>query len=65
VFVVGFQVLIQAVEQLIKNEPMDKMTSEQLIWLCVVMGMATIVKLALFLYCRSSRNEIVRAYAKV
>ncbi|KAJ8436772.1 hypothetical protein Cgig2_032000 [Carnegiea gigantea] len=60
----GFQVLIQAVEQLIKNEPMDKMTSEQLIWLCVVMGMATIVKLALFLYCRSSRNEIVRAYAK-
>lgn len=60
----GFQVLIQAVEQLVKNEPVDKMTSEQLIWLCVVMGMATTVKLALFLYCRSSRNEIVRAYAK-
>lgn len=60
----GFQVLIQAVEQLLKNEPVDKMTSEQLIWLCVVMGMATTVKLALFLYCRSSRNEIVRAYAK-
>lgn len=60
----GFQVLIQAVEQLIKNKPMDKMTSEELTWLCAVMGMATIVKLALFLYCRSSRNEIVRAYAK-
>ena len=26
---------------------------------------ATAVKLALWLYCRSSRNEIVRAYAKV
>lgn len=60
----GFQVLIQAVEQLIKNEGTDKMTAEQFIWLCMVMGTATVVKFALFLYCRSSGNEIVRAYAK-
>ncbi|XP_021771967.1 metal tolerance protein 4-like [Chenopodium quinoa] len=60
----GFQVLIQAVEQLIKNEGAEKMTSDQYIWLCVIMISATVVKLALFLYCRSSGNEIVRAYAK-
>ncbi|XP_023742105.1 metal tolerance protein 4 [Lactuca sativa] len=60
----GFQVLIQAVEQLIENQPPEKMTSLQLLWLYVIMLTATIVKLALWLYCRSSGNEIVRAYAK-
>ncbi|CAI9290193.1 unnamed protein product [Lactuca saligna] len=60
----GFQVLIQAVEQLIENQPPEKMTSVQLLWLYVIMLTATIVKLALWLYCRSSGNEIVRAYAK-
>ncbi|KAI7735555.1 hypothetical protein M8C21_004744 [Ambrosia artemisiifolia] len=60
----GFQVLIQAVEQLIENKPADKMSSLQLLWLYIIMLTATIVKLALWLYCRSSGNEIVRAYAK-
>lgn len=60
----GFQVLIQAVEQLIQNKPSEKLTSEQLIWLYVIMLTATGVKLVLWFYCRSSGNEIVRAYAK-
>lgn len=60
----GFQVLIQAVEQLIENKPPEKMSSLQLLWLYVIMITATIVKLVLWLYCRSSGNEIVRAYAK-
>ncbi|KAI3716517.1 hypothetical protein L1987_67439 [Smallanthus sonchifolius] len=60
----GFQVLIQAVEQLIEDKPAEKMSSLQLLWLYVIMLTATIVKLALWLYCRSSGNEIVRAYAK-
>ncbi|KAL4591397.1 hypothetical protein LXL04_004359 [Taraxacum kok-saghyz] len=60
----GFQVLIQAVEQLIENNPPEKMSSLQLLWLYVIMLTATIVKLALWLYCKSSGNEIVRAYAK-
>ncbi|KAL8217239.1 hypothetical protein R6Q57_024076 [Mikania cordata] len=60
----GFQVLIQAVEQLIENKPSEKMSSLQLLWLYVIMLTATVVKLALWLYCRSSGNEIVRAYAK-
>ncbi|XP_027334653.1 metal tolerance protein 4-like [Abrus precatorius] len=59
----GFQVLITAVEQLIQNTPAEKMTTEQLIWLYSIMIFATVVKLMLWLYCRSSGNKIVRAYA--
>lgn len=61
----GFQVLIQAVEQLIKDEPSGKMSANQLLWLYVIMLTATGVKLVLWFYCRSSGNKIVRAYAKV
>ncbi|KAK7387311.1 hypothetical protein VNO78_28023 [Psophocarpus tetragonolobus] len=59
----GFQVLITAVQQLIQNNPAEKMTSEQLIWLYSIMIFASVVKLMLWLYCRSSGNQIVRAYA--
>ncbi|KAL0339524.1 UNVERIFIED_CONTAM: Metal tolerance protein 4 [Sesamum radiatum] len=60
----GFQVLIQALEQLIKAEPSEKMGPNQLFWLYVIMLTATGVKLVLWFYCRSSGNKIVRAYAK-
>ncbi|KAF4369000.1 hypothetical protein CsatB_019561 [Cannabis sativa] len=60
----GFQVLIQALQQLIKDIPSEKMTSEQLLWLYTIMLTATGVKLVLWMYCRSSGNKIVRAYAK-
>lgn len=60
----GFQVLIQAVEQLIRNSPSEKMNDLQLIWLYAIMLTATGVKLILYIYCRSSGNKIVRAYAK-
>ncbi|CAI0402751.1 unnamed protein product [Linum tenue] len=60
----GFQVLIQAAQRLITNEPSEKMSSSQLIWLYGIMLTATAVKLALWFYCRSSGNKIVRAYAK-
>ncbi|KAJ9697823.1 hypothetical protein PVL29_007107 [Vitis rotundifolia] len=59
----GFQILVDAVEELVKDKASDKMTSDQLIWLYTIMLSATAVKLALWLYCRTSRNEIVRAYA--
>lgn len=61
----GFQVFIQAVEQLIKDEASGKMSSDQLVWLYTIMISATVVKLALWFYCKSSGNKIVRAYAKV
>ncbi|EYU39975.1 hypothetical protein MIMGU_mgv1a007404mg [Erythranthe guttata] len=60
----GFQVLVQAVEQLIKDDPSEKMNSSQLMWLYIIMLTATGVKLVLWIYCRSSGNKIVRAYAK-
>ncbi|GMH20095.1 hypothetical protein Nepgr_021936 [Nepenthes gracilis] len=60
----GFQVLLEAIAQLIKNEPSAKMTSQQLIWLYAIMLTATAVKLVLWIYCRSSKSKIVHAYAK-
>ncbi|CAN6465270.1 unnamed protein product [Victoria cruziana] len=60
----GFQVLIQAVEELVKDEFPPKMTSSQLVWLYSIMLIAAVVKLALWLYCRHSGSDIVRAYAK-
>nr|ADI24923.1 metal tolerance protein [Carica papaya] len=60
----GFQVLVEAVEKLIKNTPPDKMTGDQLVWMYTIMLTATVVKLCLWFYCRSSGNDIVRAYAK-
>ncbi|XP_045831932.1 metal tolerance protein 4-like [Trifolium pratense] len=59
----GFQVLVTAVEQLIENNPSEKMSYEQLVWLYCIMIFATVVKLALWFYCRSSGNKIVLAYA--
>ncbi|XP_075475047.1 metal tolerance protein 4-like [Primulina tabacum] len=60
----GFQVLMQALEQLIQEKPTEKMSSNQLLWLYVIMLTATGVKLVLWIYCRRSKNNIVRAYAK-
>ncbi|XP_073272212.1 metal tolerance protein 4-like isoform X1 [Primulina huaijiensis] len=60
----GFQVLIQAVEQLVENKNTEKMNVDQLIWLYTIMITAAVVKLALWFYCRNSGNKIVRAYAK-
>ncbi|KAB2086931.1 hypothetical protein ES319_A04G068900v1 [Gossypium barbadense] len=60
----GFQVLIEAVEQLIQDKPSEKMTSQQLVWLYTIMLTAPAVKIVLWFYCRSSGSKIVRAYAK-
>ncbi|XP_072971302.1 metal tolerance protein 4-like [Typha angustifolia] len=60
----GFQVLIQALERLMENTAPEKMNPAQLAWLYSIMLLATVVKLALWLYCRTSGNKIVRAYAK-
>ncbi|KAI0495999.1 hypothetical protein KFK09_022306 [Dendrobium nobile] len=49
---------------LLSNKPPEKLSSEQLWWLYGIMLFASLVKLALWLYCRTSGNKIVRAYAK-
>jgi hypothetical protein len=56
---------VQAVEKLIENLAPDRMTYMQLLWLYSIMLFATIVKFTLWIYCRTSGNKIVRAYAKV
>lgn len=61
----GFQVLVEGVEQLVEQKQAEKLTSNQLIWMYSIMLTAAAVKLALWFYCRSSGNNIVRAYAKV
>ncbi|MBA0603300.1 hypothetical protein Gorai_003450 [Gossypium raimondii] len=63
-YITGFQVLIEAVEQLIQDKPSEKMTSQQLVWLYTIMLTASAVKIVLWFYCRSSGSKIVRAYAK-
>jgi hypothetical protein len=57
--------LVLAAEELIEDETHKKMSSNQLLWLYIIMIAASVVKLALWIYCRSSGNSIVRAYAKV
>lgn len=59
----GMQVLITAVEQLMEGDPGRKMNSGELVWLSVVMGIATVAKLALFIFCRTFKSEIVHAYS--
>ncbi|KAH1077904.1 hypothetical protein GLYMA_19G150000v4 [Glycine max] len=61
----GFQVLVEAVQQLIKGKPTLKMTSDQLFWLYIIMLIATGVKLLPWLYCRSSGNKIADHYFDV
>ncbi|KAI6673857.1 hypothetical protein NL676_001763 [Syzygium grande] len=60
----GIQVLVQAVEQLIRNQSSKRRTSEQLVWLYTIILTATGVKLILWIICRSSGNKIVRLYEK-
>ncbi|CAM6083420.1 unnamed protein product [Calypogeia fissa] len=58
----GLQVLITGVEQLLEGDK-QAMDAGQRIWLVVIMGLAIVVKLALYLYCKSFDNEIVNVYA--
>uniref|UniRef100_A0A151UD86 Metal tolerance protein C3 n=1 Tax=Cajanus cajan TaxID=3821 RepID=A0A151UD86_CAJCA len=44
---------------LIQNSPPEKMTVERLIWLYSIMVFSIMVKLMLWLYCRSSGKRIV------
>nr|XP_023911004.1 putative metal tolerance protein C3 [Quercus suber] len=60
----GFQVLLLAAEELIEDEISEKLSKSELIWTCIIMISATVVKLALWIYCKGSQNDIVRAYAK-
>lgn len=61
----GVQVLITAVEHLLEGDDGNKMNSSELVWMTVVMVVATAAKLALYLFCRTFKSEIVHAYSLV
>ncbi|KAL4611873.1 hypothetical protein ACB092_08G157500 [Castanea dentata] len=60
----GFQVFLQSAEELIKGEPSEKLSKSKLIWICTITISSTVVKLALWIYCKSLKNDIVRANAE-
>ncbi|KAM4084459.1 hypothetical protein ACB094_08G134000 [Castanea mollissima] len=60
----GFQVFLQSAEELIRGEPSEKLSKSKLIWICTIMISATVVKLALWIYNKSLKNDIVRANAE-
>ncbi|XP_002972349.2 metal tolerance protein 4 isoform X1 [Selaginella moellendorffii] len=59
----GLQVLIEGVRQLLDGKPKTHLDMSQSIWMIAIMGTAIVVKLGLFLYCRSFKDEIILAYA--
>ncbi|BBN10259.1 hypothetical protein MPTK1_5g02190 [Marchantia polymorpha subsp. ruderalis] len=60
----GVQVLVTGVQQLTEGDAGRTLSAEQRNWLIVIMGSAIAVKLALYIYCRTSESEIVLAYAQ-
>ncbi|XP_022682664.1 metal tolerance protein 7 isoform X4 [Setaria italica] len=59
----GFQVLIESGRQLITQEHANFKLKQEL-WMVGSMSSVAVVKFFLMLYCRTFKNEIVRAYAQ-
>lgn len=60
----GLQIIIESTRSLISNENEFSLTKEQEKWVVDIMLSVTLVKLVLVVYCRSFKNEIVKAYAQ-
>ncbi|WOL02846.1 metal tolerance protein 7 isoform X1 [Canna indica] len=59
----GLQILLESSRQLITKEH-PTFDHEKELWMVGSMASVTVVKFFLMLYCRSFKNEIVRAYAQ-
>ncbi|XP_020582794.1 metal tolerance protein 10-like [Phalaenopsis equestris] len=59
----GFQVILESGQQLLASSH-SLLDGSKLSWIVGIMASVTIVKFALMIYCRSFKNEIVRAYAQ-
>eukprot|EP00850_Spirogloea_muscicola_P023648 SM000374S13844 [mRNA] locus=s374:38452:40206:- [translate_table: standard] len=62
----GMQVLLEGLRQLCnpaQGAAQAKLDLRELLWLCIIMGSAVIIKLGLYLFCRQYDNDIVQAYA--
>uniref|UniRef100_A0A1D1ZLG3 Metal tolerance protein 5 n=1 Tax=Anthurium amnicola TaxID=1678845 RepID=A0A1D1ZLG3_9ARAE len=60
----GLQIIFESLRSLISNEDEFSLTKEQERWVVDIMLLVTLVKLVLFMYCRSFTNEIVKAYSQ-
>lgn len=60
----GLQILIESARQLAYKDKQLALDGYDKVWLIGVMSFVTLVKLFLMFYCRSYKNEIVRAYAQ-
>ncbi|PKU61092.1 Metal tolerance protein 10 [Dendrobium catenatum] len=59
----GFQVLLESGQRLLASSH-SSLDSSKINWIIGIMTSVTAVKFVLMIYCRSFKNEIVRAYAQ-
>ncbi|KAL2456309.1 Metal tolerance protein 11 [Abeliophyllum distichum] len=60
----GLQIILESVRTLVSDDDEFNLTKEQEQWVIGIMLSVTLVKLLLFVYCRTFANEIVKAYAQ-
>jgi cation diffusion facilitator family transporter len=60
----GLQIILESMRTLASNDKKFSLSRDQERWVVGIMLSVTVVKLLLCLYCRSFKNEIVKAYAQ-
>ncbi|KAI5346295.1 hypothetical protein PRUPE_2G227500 [Prunus persica] len=60
----GLQIILESIRTLASDEDGFSLTKDQERWVVGIMLSVTLVKLLLMLYCRTFKNEIVKAYAQ-
>ncbi|KAK9123561.1 hypothetical protein Sjap_013163 [Stephania japonica] len=60
----GLQIIVESLRTLASEDNEFNLTKEQEIWVVGIMLSVTLVKLLLVIYCRSFKNDIVKAYAQ-
>ncbi|KAM1470726.1 hypothetical protein FF1_041197 [Malus domestica] len=60
----GLQIILESLRTLVSDEDEFSLTKDQERWVVGIMLSVTLVKFLLMLYCRSFKNEIVKAYAQ-
>ncbi|XP_021813809.1 metal tolerance protein 11 [Prunus avium] len=60
----GLQIILESMRTLVSDEDEFSLTKDQEHWVMGIMLSVTLVKLLLMLYCRTFKNEIVKAYAQ-
>lgn len=59
----GMQVMLTGIQELIEANSSYSLSTRERAWLISVMSTVILIKLGLFLYCRTFQSDIVRTYA--